>query len=278
MKLRLLTLESDPLTVISSPDAIILSKPRMRLDTAYAIYARWSGDPIRVYGAYQRVEGGRYLRRVSGGPDILASPGGAYLAVVREYKWSLETLVRDTSSLVECLGGRLEGGRINGGVVGFTKIAGFGVTEVLLEKDPGADGILQCLQDSLGKIASVEELDKDLIPSMALKRNSSQEWLRPGRPYNIEASSGSNGYTIRFTSWVEDGIIHWIDLDGVFYASPPSQVYALIDTVTEALPSPGLVYEFAAAWSTFVDTAGISVDDVRNAFEELVAKAEAFGQ
>lgn len=275
MRVKLWTMEADPVRTLSSPDIFILRGRRAAMGSLDAVYSKWTGPTMVVYGAYQRPQSDRYLRRITGGPEVHMQPGSSYLALVREYRWSLSTMLKEDSRLVECLAGDpLAGGRAGSVVLGVSKVAGHGVTEILMPHDPGKMRVRDCLSSIYGRVSSVEELDPDLAPDMAVKRNSSPEWLRPGRGYNVEARSGRDGFYIRFTAWVEDGLIHWIDLDGVFYASPPSQVYALVDTVTQALPSPGLVYEFTAAWSTFVDTAGISMENVDEAFRALVERAE----
>ncbi|MCE4602996.1 MAG: hypothetical protein F7C08_03275 [Desulfurococcales archaeon] len=278
MRVKLWLMEADPVRTLSSPDIFILRGRRAAMGNLDVVYSRWSGPRLTVYGSYQRPSGDRFLRRITGGPEASMGPGSAYLAAVREYRWSLATMFRENSKLVECLSGSSpQGGRADGVVIGVTKVAGHGITEVLMARDPGLGRVRECLSSVYGRISGEEELDPDLAPDIAVKRNSSPEWLRPGRSYNIESTSSNNGFYIRFLAWAEDGLIHWIDLDGVFYASPPSQVYALVETVSQAMPSPGLVYEFTAAWSTFVDTAGISVDEVEEAFRGLVERVEGAG-
>ncbi len=278
MRVKLWLMEADPVRTLSSPDIFILRGRRAAMGSLDVVYSRWSGPRLTVYGSYQRPSGDRFLRRITGGPEASMGPGSAYLAAVREYRWSLATMFREDSKLVECLSGSSpQGGRADGVVIGVTKVAGHGITEVLMARDPGLGRVRECLSSVYGRISGEEELDPDLAPDIAVKRNSSPEWLRPGRSYNIESTSSKNGFYIRFLAWAEDGLIHWIDLDGVFYASPPSQVYALVETVSQAMPSPGLVYEFTAAWSTFVDTAGISVDEVEEAFRGLVERVEGAG-
>ena len=274
-RIRIWRFTGDPLLVISAPDAFLVRSQGMALDTVDVVVAEVQGEAL-IHGAYERPKAHTYLRRLTGGPLFKAHSGDLYIAVIRRYQWRLDTLLKDHSKLVSCMGGGdAYGGQAGDAVYGVTKIAGKGVAEVLAKSRTMEDA-LKCVE-RLGRIAGIEELDEDLIPGKALERNRDPGWLRPPRQSNVWSYSTANGYRIGFHAWVEEGLIHWIEVDGNFHAAPPSQVYALIDTVEQVYPSPGLAYEFTAAWSTFVDTAGISIDNVSEAFNGLLRRVEALG-
>ena len=274
-RVRLWILEADPIKVLSSPDAFIIrNHPGMTVN----VILSGISDSIVVKGAYERGSRDRYLRRITGGPSIQVDGNGMYIAVIMKYQWSLKTLLSDVSKLFKCISkSDIRGGRGgDGSILGVTKVAGMGIAEILSNRHIEYAYIEDCIGRNLGRITRREKLDQDLIPIQAINRNRDPTWIRRPRPYNISSYIHNNkGYIIGFTGWLEDEVIHWIEIDGSFYASPPSQVYALVDTVVQTPPSPGLVYEFTAAWSTFVDTAGITIDDLSIAFQNLVKEAES---
>lgn len=279
-RVRLWSFEGGLLEVLSLPEALLARGGR--LAGVYGVLASLDSDSV-VLGFYSRppdvlVDRVSYGRRVTGGPVFAGGRGSVYVGLVYDYVWGLRSLLKEASKLASCITGLpVEGGysgsNDGGVVVGVSKIGGKAVVE-LLSMGFSVDKIESCLEKVYGKVGREGFLDEGLIPKSALDRMGSEEWLRLNpRPYNVEAESRSEGYYVRFTGWVEDGLLHWIDVDGNFYASPPSQVLALIDTVQQVIPSDGLAYEFVAAWGTFVDTAGVSIDNIRDAFYKLIERA-----
>ncbi len=279
-RVRLWLFEGDLFSVLALPEAIVSRGGR--LFGVHGVMASIDVDSV-VLGFYSRppdvmVSGVSYGRRISGGPVFTGNRGSIYAGLVYEYVWGLRSLLRDASKVASCITGALvEGGvswsRDGKVVVGVSKIGGRALVELLVDGfDVG--NVKGCIGKVYGRVSDEGWLDEALIPDVAVGRVKSEEWLRlTPRPYNVEAESSREGFHVRFTGWVEEGLLHWVDVDGNFYASPPSQVLALIDNVQQVIPSEGLAYEFVAAWGTFIDTAGVTIDNIREAFYELIRKA-----
>ncbi|MEB3859721.1 MAG: hypothetical protein LRS43_00765 [Desulfurococcales archaeon] len=281
--------DGSPYHILASFESLLERKRigRKRIVTSHStigLIAEWPED-CSVLGFFSRppsqLVGASVYRRVTGGPPIGLKRGGSYAAIVSEYPWSLRSLYKDLTPLMECFDedGFLGGASRDGDtVIGITRLSRITLVEVLSNKP--LEETVGCLSRYYAGVETVEAIDPDLVPVRAVDRLKSSKWLRlKPRSYNVESVSASDdGFYIRFTAWVEDELIHWVDVDGNFYAHPPLQVLAIVDNVAQVTPSPGLEYEFLATWSSFIDTAGISFDNVEEAFRELLRRAGELSQ
>ncbi|MCE4612267.1 MAG: hypothetical protein F7C07_00330 [Desulfurococcales archaeon] len=279
--------DGSPYQILASFESLLERKHlgRKKLVTTHStigLVAEWP-EVSRVLGFFSKASkplgDSRVYRRITGGPPIDLREGGSYAAIVGEYPWSLRSLYKDLKPLMECFDEKgFHGGASRDGetVIGLTKLAKApsGVLVEVLTNKP-LEELVECLSKYYGGVESVGSIDPDLVPTKAADRLRSPEWLRlESRSYNIESvSANDEGFYVRFTAWVEEELIHWMEVEGNFYAYPPAHVLAIVGNVSQVPPSPGLEYEFLAAWSSFIDVAGINFEDVERAFRELLRKA-----
>ncbi len=260
--IKLFTLErTAPIEALAGHHAFILQE-KLEPGTAYAMLAGSYFDKP-VIGFFQAPREDGFYRRTTGG-DTLPHGTGWILGIVFNYRWSLRNLLNDVTKLATC---------INAHTYGVTKIARRAVIEILGRGEARLDTIVSCL----GAGTQVLVMEPELIPRVAVDKLSSIEWNREYRFWNVigDVYGADNRHYIRFMGYVEDGIIHWVDVDGVFHASPPGQAIAIIDNIVQVVPNKRLAYDLGNAWANLVETAGIEVEHVIKAMEDFMAKAES---
>ena len=249
-----------PLEALAGHHAFLLQE-KLDPGAAYVVLASTYFDKP-VLGFFQAPHKEEFYRRTTGGSTL--PPGkGWVLGLVFNYRWSLKNLLKETSNLALCMDALAHG---------VTKIARRATVEILGHGGIGLEQLTSCL----GVETSIMDMEPELIPETAIEKLSSTEWNRGYRPWNVmgEPYGPDESHYVRFLGYVESGIIHWVDIDGVFHASPPGQAIALIDNIVQVVPNRRLAYDLGNAWANLVETAGIDVEHVIMAMEDFMSKAE----
>lgn len=249
-----------PVEALAGHHAFLLQE-KLDPGVAYAVLANTYFDkPVLGFFQAPREEG--FYRRTTGGGALPSGKGWA-LGLVFNYRWSLRNLFKETSKLALC---------IDALIYGVTKIARRATVEIMGHGNVSLEQLTSCL----GVDVSIMEMEPELIPKAAIDKLSSIEWNREYRPWNVvgEPYGPDESHYVRFLGYVESGIVHWIDIDGVFHASPPGQAIALIDNIVQVVPNKRLAYDLGNAWANLVETAGIDVEHLIMAMEDFMSKAE----